>query len=763
MSEERQSVSPRPSSNAAISLSRNPSSRQEATRFLSDVIPDAKRGDMLRAVPLLRSLTEPQRDKLGGLMKERSVVANTTIFSQGDLPDGFYIIIDGSVRVVDEKTQTVFATLRAGDYFGEMALVNDDVRGASVITDAPTTLLFLEKNLFAMVYQAVDLEFAKRVGVTSEGDMSNTNSFQVPERTPESAAKSQQTFAQLLKAFNHNPLLRQMATEQKQGIVDAMHRITCAKNDVLIKQGESGAHLFIIESGTLSVQKDNKIVGNMSSGTVFGELAILYNAPRAATITALEDCVLWVLDRFTFRKIARNIAESTIQKVMQFLAEVPLLRPLTEAEREKIAEAVEEKYVPAGETIVYEGDEGNSMYILVKGHCQAIKKDATTPGGVVKEYTQPGEFFGELALKSETEGKRQASVVAVSNTYLLTLNRDAFKLLLGPLDQLIAKHAEKYSNDGVVEPTPTHSAAVIEWNNLVTLGTLGKGSFGHVQLVRDKSTGELYALKSVWKQQIVETQQQGHIMSEKRVMEQLQHPFLNTLYTTYRSRNKLHLLLEPCLGGELFTVLRKRKLFPEDAAKFYAASVVLAFAYMHSKDTVYRDLKPENLMLTDKGYVKVADFGFAKKVTGKTYTLCGTPDYLAPEIVASRGHGKVSIITITCLSSVFTHSYIPISCNLFKRCSISVLFIGCRLVDSWYPHLRDARILSSLLGRGPGQDLQQDPRVQHPLPRSLLRRGQGAHPRLAGAPPHAPSRRRRERRGEPSQLRVVLHVRLGWP
>ena len=184
------------------------------------------------------------------------------------------------------------------------------------------------------------------------------------------------------------------------------------------------------------------------------------------------------------------------------------------------------------------------------------------------------------------------------------------------------------------------SGAGVDWAKLKVLGTLGRGSFGHVQLVSDARTGAQYALKSVWKAQIVETQQQGHIMSEKRVMETLQHPFLNTFHGTFQSRNKLHFLLEPCLGGELFTVLRQRRLFPEDAARFYAASVVLAFAYMHSKDTVYRDLKPENLMLTAEGYLKVADFGFAKKITGKTWTLCGTPDYLAPEIVASRGHGK---------------------------------------------------------------------------------------------------------------------------
>jgi len=124
-------------------------------------------------------------------------------------------------------------------------------------------------------------------------------------------------------------------------------------------------------------------------------------------------------------------------------------------------------------------------------------------------------------------------------------------------------------------------------------------------------------------------------------MQSLKHPFCIRLHNTYKDKNRLYFLLEPSLGGELFSVLRARTLFDEDTARFYAGSVVLAFEYMHSKNIIYRDLKPENLLLDDRGFLKVTDFGFAKELlTGRTWTLCGTPDYLAPEIVAGKGHGK---------------------------------------------------------------------------------------------------------------------------
>jgi len=124
-------------------------------------------------------------------------------------------------------------------------------------------------------------------------------------------------------------------------------------------------------------------------------------------------------------------------------------------------------------------------------------------------------------------------------------------------------------------------------------------------------------------------------------MAQLNHFCLVRLFATFNDKNCLYFLLEPALGGELFSVLRAKTFFDETTARFYAAAVILAFEYMHSKGIIYRDLKPENLLLDEKGYLKITDFGFAKKVMDqRTWTLCGTPDYLAPEVVSGQGHGR---------------------------------------------------------------------------------------------------------------------------
>merc|ERR1719447_1108980 len=142
------------------------------------------------------------------------------------------------------------------------------------------------------------------------------------------------------------------------------------------------------------------------------------------------------------------------------------------------------------------------------------------------------------------------------------------------------------------------------------------------------------------KSQIVELGYQDHIKREKDVMKSMNCDFLVNLRATYKDKLRVYLLLDVCLGGELFTILRRHRYFDDKTARFMAACVVEAFGYMHSLNVIYRDLKPENLVLDSTGYLKVTDFGFAKQIQNQTYTLCGTPEYFAPEIVTGQGHSK---------------------------------------------------------------------------------------------------------------------------
>ncbi|EEB11858.1 cAMP-dependent protein kinase catalytic subunit, putative [Pediculus humanus corporis] len=170
--------------------------------------------------------------------------------------------------------------------------------------------------------------------------------------------------------------------------------------------------------------------------------------------------------------------------------------------------------------------------------------------------------------------------------------------------------------------------------------TLGTGSFGRVMLVKNKKTGLFYAMKILDKSKLVRLKQVEHTLYEKRILSSIHFPFVVYMEFFFKDNSYLYFVMPFILGGEMFSHLRKLGKFEENLCRFYAAQVVLALQYLHHLDLVYRDLKPENILIDRNGYLKLTDFGFCKIVSGRTWTLCGTPEYLAPEVILSKGYGK---------------------------------------------------------------------------------------------------------------------------
>ncbi|GAA5844603.1 hypothetical protein JCM3766R1_002678 [Sporobolomyces carnicolor] len=199
----------------------------------------------------------------------------------------------------------------------------------------------------------------------------------------------------------------------------------------------------------------------------------------------------------------------------------------------------------------------------------------------------------------------------------------------------------------VLSPTPSATSSMsrktssrYNLSDFTFIRTLGTGSFGRVHLVRSQHNSRSYAIKVLTKERVVKMKQVEHTNSEREMLERVRHPFLVNLWGTFKDSKNLYMVMDFVAGGELFSLLRKSQRFPDPVAKFFAAEVALALDYLHSLDIIYRDLKPENILLAADGHVKITDFGFAKHVPDITWTLCGTPDYLAPEIVQSRGYNK---------------------------------------------------------------------------------------------------------------------------
>jgi len=183
----------------------------------------------------------------------------------------------------------------------------------------------------------------------------------------------------------------------------------------------------------------------------------------------------------------------------------------------------------------------------------------------------------------------------------------------------------------------------VSLDDFYLLKVIGKGSFGKVMLAKHKKTGKVFAVKVISKKAVKQRDEVKHVMAERNVLRSnANHPFLVGLRYSFQTADKLYFVLDYVNGGELFFHLQKEKRFSEPRARFYAAEIVSALQYLHSMDIIYRDLKPENILLDSEGHVSLTDFGLAKEgveLGETTSTFCGTPEYLAPEVLKKQKYG----------------------------------------------------------------------------------------------------------------------------
>jgi len=595
----------------------------------------------LKNIPLLDNLSDDERQKLADGLREQVFNKGDLLMKHGEVGREFFLVIRGSAKVYTPSVALV-ATLESGDYCGEQALLNDAVRGATVEATADNTIcLVCDQRTFKSVLG--DKRFAKR-DAKRRAVLTAVPRDTIKEDPQEEAAKAKDKDIEdwLLRAVDGNLLFDRLDPEQRAVVIKEMYREEIQKGKNIITQGDRKAETFyVVEQGTFDIIVDDRKVACFGPGKCFGELALMYDAPRAATVKATTACAVWTVRRRAFRKAVQQLYKQQATRNMEFLKQVKSFETLLKGELSLIDEALEERSYKKGTVVINQGDEGDRFYIIKKGTATFIKRgddDQVKDTGDLKV----GTYFGELALlKNEP---RAASIIAKKDLTCLELSRDDFNLLLGNLDEIMKERADGAYKAPELRKRPS---LMIEGKNVTTpmtslkhVGVLGKGAFGYVTLVLDPSTNQSYALKAIKKKQVIDLGQQAHIINEKKVMQMMNNFFLVNLRATYKDPRRVYFLLDACLGGELFTILRRRRYFDEPTSRFYAACVIEGFDYMHAKNIIYRDLKPENLVLDANGYLKITDFGFAKVVPERTFTLCGTPDYLAPEIVTGQGHGK---------------------------------------------------------------------------------------------------------------------------
>lgn len=302
--------------------------------------------------------------------------------------------------------------------------------------------------------------FGRRTSVSAESlkPVADTYDNWIPPVHP----KTPEQLERLKNAISDNFLFSHLDDEQSAQILGALvEKPIPTKGIKVITQGDAGDFFYVVERGTFEVYVNpsgscqagpdgmGQKVNIIEAGGSFGELALMYNAPRAATVISAEpNCTLWALDRVTFRRILMESTFARRRMYESFLEEVPLLSSLTPYERSKIADALESQKFPPGHVIIREGDPGHSFFLLEAGEAVAIKNNSETP---VKEYHK-GDFFGELALLNDAP--RAASVVSRTEVKVATLGKSAFQRLLGPVEGIMRRTKYVGVKSGVEEMDP---------------------------------------------------------------------------------------------------------------------------------------------------------------------------------------------------------------------------------------------------------------------------------------------------------------------
>ena len=542
--------------------------------------------------------------------------------------------------------------------------------------------------------------------------------------------------------------------DDRARLYQSMYQLEYRPGEAVVRQGEEGRNFYVLVDGYLTVtvekepEKDENAnppvntahsglsatnttrtrsttassaasgtatfaavtqTRSLSPGDTFGEVALLQATPRSATVRAADGpAKVWALDRSTFKSVLQTAAFQRRETYEQLLASVAILEGLGAYGRGVLADALAPCSFRAGEIVVSPNQrvvspDQHRFHIIERG---AVSVRLPHSGREVNRLG-PGRYFGEISMLEKIAPT--AEVVALEETRTVSLDRDAFRRVLGE-DVLreMAAYARGYLHDDdpvaetqgaiagpamrdartklnlafevnlirrAADPSGTRARcseamlegarrdedrgfgsvewresgtgrSTIEANDLSFHEELGVGMSGRVYLAKVRRTNAVCCVKVMRKKSIVALGQAANVARERELMTAFREcPFVMQSRCAFQDAGRLFLVMDFMAGGDLFQLLvngTPRGTLSPSAARFYAAEVFLALEFLHDRGFVYRDLKPENVLIGADGHAKLADLGFCKplKPGERTYTTCGTSDYMAPEVMLSRGYDR---------------------------------------------------------------------------------------------------------------------------
>lgn len=522
------------------------------------------------------------------------------IINEGDEPTALYFIKEGTVSVIKEAVEV--RCLTSGEFFGDKSILSKTKRTLSVKTKTDVTVFSLSTSsmMEVMGKKFREFIFVNYISFAFESAGINVERSMIWKLYP----------CFQLKNFGQDEVIFRKGYQKTNSIV------------IIIEGNIKNKHTkkyIPIQKGEILFKE--VLFGGAANGTVF----------VSNDLVADPDCLLLMCGVSELNKITGMTLKEYIRKckIISSLCKIPLFKNLRITKIEQILENITIEAYKRNDIIIKEGEEGNNFYIIQTGKVDIYIKNKYMR--TLNEF----EFFGEKSLVVN-EKRSATAIVKSENTILYSINKKSFQTIIFEenLLKFLNHHIMLQDND-------------LQLSDLEYIKTLGSGTFGDVFLVRKKVmptehhiNNVTYALKKVALANIKLAQIAQYIESEKKILLQIEHPFIVKLVKTLKDSKNVFFLMENAEGQELFDIIRAIGLLSKEQCSFYIAQLLLIAEYFQKRNIVHRDIKPENIIVLPNGYIKLIDFGTAKiiKENNTTLTVIGTPMYMSPEVIKGENY-----------------------------------------------------------------------------------------------------------------------------
>ncbi|CAD8084743.1 unnamed protein product [Paramecium sonneborni] len=537
-------------------------------------------------------LNEVQLNQLASQMFYCKLLKGQSIIKQGDNANAFFILEKGRIQVTingESKKQLV-----SGDGLGELALLYDAPRSATCIALEECYLWGIDRTTF--------------------------------RRTVESIMKSE--YERNRKYLENATFFNHLTKEQKDAIGGVLISQKFQINQIIVNKGDQADSLFIIAEGKVGVYSDNNLlIRTLTRGEYFGENALLQdNCVRGLTVKAIEESRLLALARETLTKILGDGVQMIIYKNQcKWILQQSKINLIIQID--KFLDLLTIRKLKKGAIVINKGQQYGELIILIDGKVSDSNQHIVCEKGKIL-----------LDKTVDSNGNHDQDYIMQEDGIIAAIDYNIVKQQFGEQQQILEIYAQEAQSK-------QNKAKDYKLEDLNYLQTLGCGQFGIVYLCQYKNEQSLFALKIMTRTNIKQFGIAKHVANERRVQSILDHPFIMHFFRSFKDDNNIYLLNEYIPGLELFDAIREIGLLNKNDSQFYISQMILQTEYLHMVHQImYRDYKPENLIVDDTGYLKLIDFGTAKlnQPGEKTFTIIGTPHYMAPEVISGKGYNQMA-------------------------------------------------------------------------------------------------------------------------